>query len=344
MYKYYMMIVSFIFISLISSCDDVVDADKNIKITKLEYNSLKPNQEQDVILPLKEGNKWYYKVVSNNKDEMGTFVYVDSLYVVSGPTPLPEKPSEKWFIISYPFMNFAEREIYMANTDVGLWAKCNICESKSSLEAQYPITNNKYLASQFYYSSDYISDTLYQWTTSEQINAYETEIGKKNVIKYTTWYEGKKNQIKYPTPLRSIYFAPDFGIVKAETYNQNELESFLETTYTIIPSADFTDPNLIQKELVIDFGDVAAGTNKSKNIQLFENNTDKNIIIYDYRFFSQYGAKLDVDLNNIVLNKGSLLSRSLTITAPSHKGKFSGTFTIPTSNGEYYFVIKGVSI
>jgi len=124
---------------IFNSCNDIVDSDKNIKKTKIQYKYLLNDQEKSVIMPLKVGNVWYYDVAeyNSNGDEIKT--YKDSIYIY-GTKMIG---NEKWYVTRFPMIS--DEEIYLANTDVGLYVRCD-CEDTSFLYAKYPKETEQYIA------------------------------------------------------------------------------------------------------------------------------------------------------------------------------------------------------
>lgn len=67
---------------IMTSCEDIVNSDKNIKKTSLDYTKVLDNQETGVIMPLKVGYKWLYSVDVVNEQNVAISNRIDSIVVL----------------------------------------------------------------------------------------------------------------------------------------------------------------------------------------------------------------------------------------------------------------------
>ena len=245
------------FVVLMTACDkvnDIVDSDKNIKSTKIELGEVKEIQDSGVIMPLKEGNVWHYKVT--DYDNVGNILRTfNSTVKVKGEKIFDE---DKWFEVQFPMIS--ERyPVYMINTDAGLYVQCPDCpEYKGSILflAKYPEINNT-----FY--SGFIIDTIN--TTSTVLDSssiwYQSSSqsitvpkGDFNCIKYAGYFKSE-NTFLDGKPSMNTYFKPDFGLVKAEIYPPGS--EYIRRVYELIESPSAPIGCVFSETLEI--GDVKSG-------------------------------------------------------------------------------------
>lgn len=125
-------------ITLLTACDDIVNSDRKILITEIEYTKVLEDQENNVIMPLKKGNKWYYDVTEYDRNNNITRTLLDSIFVYEEVIV----DNEKWFEVHFPIHSYGK--VLLTNTDQGLWLKCTSCEDKSFLLARYPQIDKKF--------------------------------------------------------------------------------------------------------------------------------------------------------------------------------------------------------
>lgn len=208
-------VFNMIFISLfLISCGDIIDSELNTRTTILEYKYVKSDQEHSVIMPLKAGNVWYYKVSEFADDGIKIKnIYYDSVLVLSKI----EIKGEIWFQVYFPFIT-KEKPVLMTNTDVGLWVKCDDCESKSFLWAKYPDIGKNFISEKKEVS---IIDGSGNSIGSNIVTIAKSS-GKENIqlstgnsfpaIKYSGWFL-KSDSISLENHFMDEYFEPDFGLL-----------------------------------------------------------------------------------------------------------------------------------
>ncbi|OGU18153.1 MAG: hypothetical protein A2475_08810 [Ignavibacteria bacterium RIFOXYC2_FULL_35_21] len=221
MKKYLFIASSFLLLGLFSSCEDIINSDENINKYGIHYNYVLTDQTNSVIMPLHVGNTWIYNV---QEIKSGSLVreYLDTIKVVNEVLHNNEKWFEVWWI------NDDNSTIFLTNTDVGLWMKCEICDNKSSLEAQYPKLTSPYLASVndnvktlVYDDSldEYVvlDKNFYRWTNIENVSNVIVPAGRFNGLEYQNWLEDKNTKMQFAMSYIPFY-VPDIGPIIFEYY------------------------------------------------------------------------------------------------------------------------------
>ncbi|MCO5251774.1 MAG: hypothetical protein M9949_10190 [Candidatus Kapabacteria bacterium] len=197
------------------SCGDIVDSDDNIKKTAVTYAKVLENQETGVILPLKVGNKWLYTVDELNENELVFRKRADSIVVISELT----LDDGIWFEVYFPLISKKEN-VLMTNTEKGLWVRCEQCENKSFLWAEYPYQNKLfYVMEKHFVISDSNGDTLAEDFGSIGKTAQSASIKLSNgqeyeTIKYDVFAINKEKMITQ-LHLGDEHYVPDFGLVSS---------------------------------------------------------------------------------------------------------------------------------
>jgi hypothetical protein len=271
---------------LFSSCGDIIDADNNRQVTEITFGNIIENQETGVIIPLKEGNVWYYKVTEFNSLGDILRIYTDSIRVFK------EKSinNEKWFEVYFPMIS--EKSILnMTNSDIGLNAKCvdfPLYDGNTLLLAKYPEINNTYY-------SGFIIDTINTSSTNldtasimfQSVNQSITvPKGNYDCIKYSGYFESQKASLN-GKPYMNTYFTPNFGLVKAETYPYGN--TYIRKVFELIdsPSADQSDECIHFEHL--NLGQIHLDSTITISRQI------KNTSLYEYNLT----GIMTPDLNNI---------------------------------------------
>ncbi|MEI6089773.1 MAG: hypothetical protein WCR42_04935 [bacterium] len=222
----------------ISSCDDIVDADNNILKTKIEYQSVNQDQEKSVIMPLKVGNIWVYKVTELNDDGSTKSMWYDTTYVIKDTII----NSEKWFLTADPNYSFNTEKVCLTNTDVGLYVNDMKCFCYS-LRAEYPAKHSSYLFSEEEdrevkvrsYSDDgkLIEEKTVNIRSSIVVDvakhlSYQSSYGIYDCYSYNLRFEaivdGQIAELSKPI-VTNEYFVPDLGLIRKEysAYNNEEI-------------------------------------------------------------------------------------------------------------------------
>ncbi|MEI6089770.1 MAG: hypothetical protein WCR42_04920 [bacterium] len=282
MKKYIFAINLLALIILISSCEDIVDADNSIlKTKKIVYKTVKQDQEKDVIMPLKVDNLWVYRVTELTDEGAEDYIHYDTIIVKKEVTI----NGEKWFLVSNGFAEDPSPH-YLTNTDVGLYFKDSDESNESHLLEAYPLNNSTYYNGNQAYSilyndpTKYFIDTLDYWTDAEIINSYPMVYGDFKTYKYYIWAKFRKQNIKID-PDCIEYYVPNIGMVHREGYYYNankemKLQRISELVYTNLKIGKPVKQSVYE----IDFGTLASGQTATKTINnLFENDSDQNWII-----------------------------------------------------------------
>lgn len=220
---------------IINSCNDIVDSDSNIKKTKIQYKYLLNDQEKSVIMPLKVGNVWYYDVTEYNQNGNEVKKYQDSIFI-SGIKMIG---NEKWYVTRFPMIS--DEEIYLANTDVGLYVRCD-CEDTAFLYAKYPNYQGEYLERKFNgilidSAGNEIKKEIY-FIKKAVNDAISTTLGEMNCINYIGTLGTSEDIINYKPRIKQ-WFKPDFGLAQSVIYHFNSDKP--EVVYSIIESIESND-------------------------------------------------------------------------------------------------------
>ena len=215
-------------ILLISSCGDILNPEPDTHTSKIKYHTMLKDQEHSVIMPLKVGNMWIYKVSSVSYDGKTEFIGYDTL-IVKRDTIIK---GEKWFIAKDP--SSTDKEVVLTNTDIGLI--CNPDCFCGLLRAEYPAKYSTYL----YMAGDYptqvpyyndqgeLIDTkivyayAYFWMDVESIDDYTIFNKTFGCLKYQmrgyNKLNGKIHSLSHFQPTIE-YFIPDLGLVRKDFCN-----------------------------------------------------------------------------------------------------------------------------
>lgn len=280
MKKYIFPINLLAILLLISSCEDIVDADYKIKKTKINYNTVIADQENDVIMPLKIGNVWVYRITDYDFDGNIDDISYDSI-LVKKDTIIN---GEKWYVLVQPMHGYSH-STYMTNTNTGLFFTRTDYEKESYIRAEYPVKHSTYYVANQPLNEIYgdpgtaYNDTIDVWTDVESLNNYSFNYGKFNCYKYSTWWEARKQNISYK-PFEIEYYVPNLGIIKYEEYRHEDNNIMkISTTAELI----FTNVgNQTQLDFYsIIFGDLNVGDSKTvSNSEILKNKSNNNITIY----------------------------------------------------------------
>jgi hypothetical protein len=208
-------LLAFLTLLLVVSCADIVDSDENIKKTAVTYAKVLENQETGVILPLKVGNVWLYSVDVLNENEIVINNRTDSIEVIRDLL----LGDETWYEVYFPLIS-KEHNVLMTNTEKGLWVRCEQCEDKSFLWAEYPYQNKLfYVMEKHFVISDSNGDTLAEDFGSIGKTAQSASIKLSNnqeyeTIKYDVFAINKEKMI-IELHLGDEHYVPDFGLVSS---------------------------------------------------------------------------------------------------------------------------------
>lgn len=328
------------FVMLVSACkevNDIVDSDKNIKITKIELGKVRENQETGIIMPLKAGNEWFYRVT--DYDNFGNVLRKYNTSVkVNGEKIID---NEKWFEVQFPMIS-EKYPVYMTNTDVGLFSQCpGSPEYKGStfLTAKYPDINNTFysgfIIDTITTTSTFLdSSSIWQQSSNQSINVPK---GDFNCVKYAGYYKSQ-NPMLEGKPFMTTYFTPDFGLVKAEIYPPGA--QYIRKVYELIDNP-YEEPTYgcVHSE-TLDIGDIQIG--KTLTISRIIKNTGLN----EYEIHSYFVSPNEdiIAFSNIKpnafesLKPGQYLSFDLKVT-PAKTGTFKSNvmflYTIGDNSNEY---------
>jgi hypothetical protein len=236
---------------LISSCGDILNPESYTHTSKIKYHSVLKDQEHSVIMPLKVGNMWVYKVTELNGDGSVKAITYDTTLVTKDT--LINK--EKWFITVNSQLKDRLGPLLLTNTDVGLFSNED-CSCKT-LKAEYPVRYHKYLLQldelplqiRIYDEHGELNDqpttfaSAFIWVDVEILSAYNSYYGIFKTFKYNTWCdisyinkESKKIKL-LPNGQYTEYYVPDLGLVHKEFFNilsdsTQSLAKIWELTFT----------------------------------------------------------------------------------------------------------------
>lgn len=315
------------FVLLFSSCGDIIDADKNRQVSEITIGKIKEDQEIGVIMPLKDGNVWYYKVTEYNNLGSAIRIYTDSIRVFK------EKSinDEKWFEVYFPMIS-EKNVLYMTNSDRGLHAICRNCpeyDGTKLLLAKYPEINNTYYSG-FYVdtlntNSTFIDSSTIMFQSANQ--SVTVPKGSYDCVKYTGYFESQKAALN-SKPYLNAYFTPNFGLVKAETYPHGN--TYIRKIYELIdgPSADQSNECIHSEKLnlgLIHLDSTITISRQIKNNSLYEYRL--NAIMYSDTTTIKFGNFSPSDWINNSLKPEQTLSLDIFIT-PKELGKYSSYLKI----------------
>jgi hypothetical protein len=208
-------LLAFLTLLFVVSCGDIVDSDENIKKTAVTYAKVLENQETGVILPLKVGNKWLYTVDEINENDLVFRKRADSIVVISEMT----LDDGTWFEVYFPIISKKEN-VLMTNTEKGLWVRCEQCEDKSFLWAEYPYQNKLfYVIEKLFVISDANGDTISKNNGSIGKTAQSASVKLSNGQEYDTFkydvFAINKEKMTTELHLGDEHYVPDFGLVSA---------------------------------------------------------------------------------------------------------------------------------
>ena len=194
----------------ILSCGDIINSDKNINVNTTNIFNVKSDQEKNVIMPLKIGNKWFYNVTEYYFSGAIFKNYVDSVSVISDTLI----NSNRWFKVHYPMLR-KDGDVFMTNTDLGLWYQCLECNNQSYLLAQFPNTkrflNDKFLFSTFLSNGEFFKDSCLRFIDYANDTSPIKKYSSSN--KYTQWLEFSSNGRIFE-PFYEYNFVPEIGLIK----------------------------------------------------------------------------------------------------------------------------------
>ncbi|HPI19317.1 MAG TPA: hypothetical protein PKY56_03015 [Candidatus Kapabacteria bacterium] len=329
-------LILFIILSafIFNSCNDIVDSDKNILKTKIQYKYLLEDQEKSVIMPLKVGNVWYYDVAEYNTNGDETKKYQDSIFI-SGIKMIGK---EKWYITRFPMIS--DENIYLANTDVGLYVRCD-CEDTAFLYAKYPNYQGEYLERKFNgilidSAGNQIEKEIY-FIKKAVKDAISTTLGEMNCINYIGTLGTSEDIINYKPRIKQ-WFKPDFGLAKSAIYHFNSEKP--EIVYSIIESIESNDD--CQFEINENIPRLLNNENNSWSVELKNESTSSITLTSAFvESESQTGSTTisnSFDLNlPIILHPGESVNLDLNIF-PIQTGAYNSTIKV-MSNDKCIFYI-----
>lgn len=233
------IILSLVLLMLfLTSCEDIVNSEKNIKKTGYLYNKVLNNQETNVLMPLKVGNLWHYNVTKY--DSAGTVIieYIDSIEV-------KEKINfrgETWFRVRMIGMGSTSSTI-LTNTDKGLYTS----EENNTLDcrfivAQYPENRSPIIANQ--------ENNMMVMYFDGQKDVIDT-VTNQLIIELNTNYTASYNSVNYPAREYSTYwralelaesktlhrvevYIPNIGLFEHKRYRFAGVKRYVDTHYKLV--------------------------------------------------------------------------------------------------------------
>jgi hypothetical protein len=334
---------------ILNSCGDIVDSENNVNKTKITYNYVKLDQEHSVIMPLKVGNKWIYKVTDYNPSGIIQKEYLDSI-VVNEEVQIN---GEQWFKVKFPLIN-ENNDLLMTNTDVGLLYKCDICSDIAALLALYPVTSKEYISNShknMYMVVDAngkpISEGSIKVISRVTIQSpiqilYGSKLFDGILYKIRDQYEENPNL--YTVNTYEYNFVSDYGLFEAKIYRiPNEQITFIEKTYELIKYSGLLSNEIIQNVFEYDYSQIALGNSQTlSKINVLTNNSDSTLEIMSTIFSANCNIRVWLNPSKY-LNPGDNLEVRIEIT-PRQVGDLNGKVTIQTNKGSFDIMIKGTVI
>lgn len=328
-----------ILFSLIISCNDIVDSDDNILVTKLNYKNVKVDQTNDVLMPLSANKTWYYIVEEYDENSSIINSYIDSIVVKSAYVI----DNEQWFDIYMPYIS--TNTLLLTNTDIGLWIKCNGCENESFLLAKYPDYSEEF-------ASDYLQiegienavgaeyqnldEVIIKKVGSEQM--ITVPLGKFDCIKYNgTFLSDELNNRNYMTE----FYKPDLGLVKADIYDITTQK--ISKSYSLLDTADiqFDNQCSYHTEVILDKNILDQGF--SKNVNLV--NTESGMITITEVIIETESIPGTMNLNApmssslpVVLAPNESINLEVQFQ-PVSQSRFTGVMKVMANNGCWYEIL-----
>jgi hypothetical protein len=324
---------------ILSSCGDIVDSENNIHKTKLNYNSVKSDQEHGVIFPLKTGYKYFYQVTQYWSSGQISLIYNDSI-VVKGEVLIN---GERWFQVHYPMLNNGT-DIYLTNTDLGLWLKCDICNKASYLLAHYPLVNSTQPNGEFEFNTllidgNSLRDSCQRYINSSiennQILNYSNSLNYQHFLKL---YNNKREFLSF-----DCNFVENIGLIRFRQYwidlKDSSSKPLIERLYEL-KKIDTSGVKVTQNTFVIDFGDVPLGFQKDTSVTLISNQTTEQIKLEYIVINDVSGVFQNVSgLHNIILEPGDKLTSTLGCS-PKSFGKYEAFMQVVTDKEKFDVILK----
>jgi len=351
MKKYFIYLIIFAAFLILNSCREIIDADPNVSITKISYTKVLDNQSTSVIMPLKPGNQWIYKVTKYDMNGSMQSQGYDTIRVLSEINI----NGEKWFNVINPLDNAIDTTL-LTNTDVGLWLKCNCNDSKSRLKAQYPVNYQQYFSGDFQALSltngntfKTYMDTMNIWAKAENISNFVTPTGNYNCIKYRNWLEKKTlNADPLPDkvdPYMIEYYVPDFGLLRRDQYYPiSNTANSIQVIYELV-SQNITGGGCLEQKLTEkDFGNITLGASEALQIpNILINNSPDTVKIMSIIFESPNGTTTKISDYPQYIQPGNSFYVTI-LVEPTSVGAFEVKVTIQTTCGEYTFKVNGKGV
>lgn len=334
------LVVIFITIFLFS-CNDIVDSDKNIKITEITYNYVKSDQENDVVMPLKLGNKWYYDVYVYDLDS--STYHIDSIEVIKEVN----LNNEKWFEVRMPM--FSNKNVFLTNTDVGLWLKCDDCNYKSFHLAKYPAISEIFVsgyidARTIPNINENYSDSLVKLTIIKSIgnSTINVPYGNFDCLKYESRFKTDDGETSH-VPFMIEHYALETGLIKMEEfYSQTRIARVFELRNN--PSINYDDC-LESSDIYTD--DIPKNSTHIEKVKLI-NNTLKDIKVTNVVIVSESNTGVFTIPNSVVfpfeIKAGDFTYLNININ-PNQLSRFYGLLKVISTSGCFYEInLQGMTI
>jgi hypothetical protein len=329
-------IIAFSFI--MASCGDIVDSENNINKIKQNYNSVKSDQEHGVIMPLKVGDKYIYQVTQYWNGGPIELVYNDSIVVKSEVLI----NGEKWFQVHYPMLN-NENDIYLTNTDLGLWFKCDICNKASYLLAHYPLDKSNMPNGKFEFNTLLTDGNLLKDSCQRYINSNNDNnliLNYSNSYSYQHFFElliNKREFINF-----DCNFVENLGLIRFRLYwidlKDSNSKPMLNRSYEL-KKIDTAGERVLQNTFEIDFGDLPLGSQMNKTVNLLNNQSTETISIKNIVINDPSGVFIIQGMFPITLQPNSIFETTVGCR-PIKIGNFESIMQIVTDNETFDVKLK----
>jgi hypothetical protein len=223
---------------ILTSCEDIVNSDDNIKKTGYLYNKVLNSQETNVLMPLKVGNLWHYNVTKY--DSAGTVIdeYIDSIEVL-------EKINfrgDTWFRVRMIDMG-SMRNTLLTNTDKGLYTseECTSLDCRF-IVAQYPENRSPIIAIQednaivvYFDGEKDVIDTVTNQLIIELNTNYIATYKSANypAKEYSTYWRALE-LVESKTLHRVEVYIPNIGLFEHKRYRYAGGKQYIDTHYKLV--------------------------------------------------------------------------------------------------------------
>ncbi len=225
---------------ILPSCkEDITNSEIQKHKTEITYKYVKPDQKNNVIMPLEVGNEWVYKIT--NYDEQGAVTSTE--YKTIRIDGVEQFNGEKWYYSD-------NKTILWVNTDLGLMTKNVTYEGEKEFRAKYPTNqgdeflswiagpNNKSLESSNI-DSEYTKILFAEFHKKVNINIPITTVtGSFNCFEYRDKIinpEPKSSKAEFlgMSQYSTDYYTENIGLIKSVNYRNPDFDYSFDPNYVV---------------------------------------------------------------------------------------------------------------